>query len=334
MGSAASIRDAAHDSLHEIADHVRQHITATHIAEHVAQFNPQYAELVKSVGGEQLAALMHEAPDNIAKKLVALGITDEAHVQELTAAVKKLVSDATRVAANKVEEYAASVDPKYAALFKGVTGVDFDGLVDSHAIANRLRAMGMHDERDIKELALRIFTDRLPPFPKSGVSLELLRRCKALAVTHRWTTTDLSEQFIKAETQAMQCSFEEFMRHKHSEEPHPTLGLTHGECFYDAATVFISHAWRYQFAELVDAVETFTEDHAPAEFSYWVDLFVNDQWNAPKLPYEWWAGTFCSAIGEIGRTVLVLSPWDAPVPLTRAWCLWEIHSTLKTKVII
>ena len=31
----------------------------------------------------------------------------------------------------------------------------------------------------------------------------------------------------------------------------------------------------------------------------------------------------------IGKTILVLSPWDDPVPLTRAWCLWEILSTLR-----
>jgi hypothetical protein len=31
---------------------------------------------------------------------------------------------------------------------------------------------------------------------------------------------------------------------------------------------------------------------------------------------------------DIGRTVLVLQPWDAPLPLTRSWCLWEIYSTL------
>ena len=24
-----------------------------------------------------------------------------------------------------------------------------------------------------------------------------------------------------------------------------------------------------------------------------------------------------------------LSPWDAPVPLTRAWCLWELYCTTK-----
>ena len=33
----------------------------------------------------------------------------------------------------------------------------------------------------------------------------------------------------------------------------------------------------------------------------------------------------------IGHTALVLTPWHNPVPLRRAWCLWEIFSTLGQK---
>uniref|UniRef100_A0A7S2DVQ8 Kinesin light chain n=1 Tax=Haptolina brevifila TaxID=156173 RepID=A0A7S2DVQ8_9EUKA len=32
----------------------------------------------------------------------------------------------------------------------------------------------------------------------------------------------------------------------------------------------------------------------------------------------------------IGHTLLILSPWDNPRPLRRAWCLWEILSTSRT----
>jgi tetratricopeptide (TPR) repeat protein len=34
-------------------------------------------------------------------------------------------------------------------------------------------------------------------------------------------------------------------------------------------------------------------------------------------------------IRALGSTVLVLSPWDDPVALTRAWCLWEVLATLQ-----
>ena len=29
-------------------------------------------------------------------------------------------------------------------------------------------------------------------------------------------------------------------------------------------------------------------------------------------------------IEEIGRVAILMEPWDAPAPLGRAWCLWEI----------
>ena len=37
------------------------------------------------------------------------------------------------------------------------------------------------------------------------------------------------------------------------------------------------------------------------------------------------------AIGEIGHTVMMLSPWNKPIPLTRAWCLWELYGTVHSR---
>ena len=36
---------------------------------------------------------------------------------------------------------------------------------------------------------------------------------------------------------------------------------------------------------------------------------------------------FMQSIADIGHTILVIEPWDEPLPFTRAWCLWEIFST-------
>ena len=46
------------------------------------------------------------------------------------------------------------------------------------------------------------------------------------------------------------------------------------------------------------------------------------------LPQEWWSGALRQCAVDIGCTVLVLQSWDAPVPLTRRWCLWELFCTL------
>ena len=39
--------------------------------------------------------------------------------------------------------------------------------------------------------------------------------------------------------------------------------------------------------------------------------------------------TFKAAIQNFGLTVMILSPFEDPVPLTRSWCLWEIYCTLE-----
>ena len=39
--------------------------------------------------------------------------------------------------------------------------------------------------------------------------------------------------------------------------------------------------------------------------------------------------TFKEGIQAIGHTLLVLSPWSAPLPLRRSWCLWEILCTIQ-----
>jgi tetratricopeptide (TPR) repeat protein len=67
---------------------------------------------------------------------------------------------------------------------------------------------------------------------------------------------------------------------------------------------------------------------------YRYDCFALDQHECqlpdpgkPPKTSEWWTETFQAAIGRIGRTVMMLSPWNDPVPLTRAWCLWELYCT-------
>ena len=58
-----------------------------------------------------------------------------------------------------------------------------------------------------------------------------------------------------------------------------------------------------------------------------------DEHATQTLPQEWWSTTFKDAIREIGRTAIMLSPWDQPVTLTRAWCLWEIYCTLEVGAV-
>ncbi|KAJ3230982.1 Kinesin light chain 3 [Chytriomyces hyalinus] len=66
------------------------------------------------------------------------------------------------------------------------------------------------------------------------------------------------------------------------------------------------------------------------EFIIWFDIFSNSQHETASKPFEWWENTFMSAIKKMGQVVMVLIPWSEPIPLTRAWCIFEIYSTVKT----
>jgi hypothetical protein len=63
----------------------------------------------------------------------------------------------------------------------------------------------------------------------------------------------------------------------------------------------------------------------------WFDVFSNNQHDAPQRSFEWWTNTFQSAIKRIGKTVMVLTPWNNPIPLTRGWCIWELYCTIVTE---
>jgi hypothetical protein len=92
-------------------------------------------------------------------------------------------------------------------------------------------------------------------------------------------------------------------------------------------TIFFSHAWLYKFANVVAALRALVDGLPPGTPSQyiWFDCFSIDEHVTQALPREWWASTFAEAITFIGHTVMMLSPWHAPLPLTRAWCLWELY---------
>ena len=88
------------------------------------------------------------------------------------------------------------------------------------------------------------------------------------------------------------------------------------------ATVFVSHGWKCGFEKAVEVMLEYAESHPEAYF--WFDLFVNNQNIASNIPHEWWRTTFKESIEQIGSVLVVMTPWQSPVPPKRAWCLWEI----------
>ena len=141
---------------------------------------------------------------------------------------------------------------------------------------------------------------------------DLLQEAQALGLT---TTTEVCNGLIKPRTEKNRCAYADTL----------PAGMVAD------ATVFISHTWRYDLADSIDVMEQHEKSHPGSVF--WFDLVMNNQHGTSTRPFEWWRHTFQHSIEQIGTVVLVLAPWSSPVPLTRAWCLFEIMCSLNANQV-
>ena len=136
---------------------------------------------------------------------------------------------------------------------------------------------------------------------------------------HSLTTSQISKDIVKPETKGTASCY---LRKYANRSDRST-----GKPYTAPATVFVSHAWQYSFSAVVaDVLERFADENPDSYF--WFDLFSNDQNDMWQRDFEWFCTTFSSSITEIGHFLLVLSPWDNPIPITRSWCLFEIYTAL------
>jgi len=157
---------------------------------------------------------------------------------------------------------------------------------------------------------------------KKGVSIPFLAEI-AQKVNPEWTTADVCTNFVKPETKEKKLAYYELYPDETDEKGNKVIGK---------ANYFCSHAWKYKFVNVVNALEIFCESKnlVPEETYIWFDLFINNQHDAPNLSYKWWCENFKEAIKNFGKVVLVIEPWTDPTPIKRAWCLWEIFCTIDT----
>ena len=147
------------------------------------------------------------------------------------------------------------------------------------------------------------------------------------------STTKVCGDIVKPATRAGACAYVELLRGRRSAAGVPAVAR---------ATVFLSHAWGNSFEDMIDAAEAHLGAEADTAF-VWIDIFTVNQHNETCAQYgcacgsrrqlrpqEWWSGTFKDAIASFGRMLIVMEPWNNPVPLTRAWCLWELLCAVET----
>ncbi|KAK3288827.1 hypothetical protein CYMTET_3707 [Cymbomonas tetramitiformis] len=155
-------------------------------------------------------------------------------------------------------------------------------------------------------------------FPTLGIPLAELRDfIQQYQQCVQYTTAEVCEKIVKLATAEIKCSYVELLRDK---------GRRLGP-----ATVFVSHAWRYLFSEFTETVLALEHtEEQPEDIFLWIDVFCVNQHKTAERDFAWWSTTFREAVRDIGHTLVVLLPFSHPVPLARAWCLFEIFSTVDT----
>jgi len=108
---------------------------------------------------------------------------------------------------------------------------------------------------------------------------------------------------------------------------YPASNTLVGKC-----NVFLSHTWGSPFAETVAALEEY-ESQLPKGSPicyYFIDYFAINQFDPSKDLKE---------LGQLAKNcstlLLLTSPWDKPVVLERAWCIFEVaHAVLGNSEIV
>ena len=154
-------------------------------------------------------------------------------------------------------------------------------------------------------------------FPKAGIRFSFIINefipnvCHGESNLRGMTTAEVCEKIIMPETFSARSSYCDILR----SENHPGYG--------ESPTVFISHAHSYQFLDVVGALEYHLR--ANIDTVIWFDLFSINQHITTDWSFDWLSTTFKSAIGRFGRIIMVMSPWNNPLPFTRAWCVFEAY---------
>ena len=162
------------------------------------------------------------------------------------------------------------------------------------------------------------------PFPKLGITmagiLAFIADVGGKEELDGKSTTEVCEEFIKTRTTSKSYCDQLYHEGNH-------------DGFIQEGNVFVSHAWKYAFLSVVEAMESYRPKNNKPEITvFWFDLFSNNQHGLNKPPpFEWWCKTFMGAIKDIGTIVMVIEPWHDPITLTRSWCLWEIYCCSKSE---
>jgi hypothetical protein len=89
------------------------------------------------------------------------------------------------------------------------------------------------------------------------------------------------------------------------------------------ADYFVSYAWSGGFGATMNALTKHFEGKASP--FVWMDIAMVDQHAAANtdVDFSMWSHTFKESLKRIGHALLVLSPGEKPIAISRSWCCFE-----------
>ena len=161
-----------------------------------------------------------------------------------------------------------------------------------------------------------------PPAPTSeGISVAAIRAFYETHVKGKMnedcTTADilsLVKSLTKAEGSAGGgLSYCELLR-RQAANSNPTASPPPFSDEVGEATIFISHAWKYNFLKFLLALEAKFKDQPWVRL--WIDIFCHNQHD--ELTSDEWITKFEQHIVHIHNTVMILFPSCDPIPFSRS----------------
>jgi hypothetical protein len=136
------------------------------------------------------------------------------------------------------------------------------------------------------------------------------------------STQWLKHNFVLPATEAARQSYAEVLCARAGEEAQALVGR---------ATAFLSHAYDYRVLDLIDAAEAWElrnpRQGSGAHYFYYDLCVVSQHSQSAIVPFDVLRNEFGRSVRGIGRTLFLLD-FDAPISLSRAWCVFEAATAL------
>jgi tetratricopeptide (TPR) repeat protein len=99
------------------------------------------------------------------------------------------------------------------------------------------------------------------------------------------------------------------------------------------AEYFVSYAWSGGFGATMNALASHCKEKPSSPF-VWMDVAMVDQHAAANTDVDFtvWSHTFRESLKSIGKALLVLTPGEKPIAISRSWCCFEWVSIKQSSI--